>query len=65
MMRDACVRRASAFAAAACIFALAAPAAWSQAYPTKTVRIVVPFAGGGPADIYARFVGQHLQEVLG
>ncbi len=45
----------------ACISA--APLA--QDYPTKLVKIIVPFAAGGPADVYARFIGQRLQEALG
>jgi len=40
-----------------------APAS-AQSYPDRTVKIIVPFGAGGPADIYARFIGQHLQESL-
>jgi tripartite-type tricarboxylate transporter receptor subunit TctC len=36
----------------------------AQSYPTKSVKIIVPFAAGGPADNYARFMAQRLQDEL-
>ena len=44
---------------------LLATPAFGQAYPSRPVKIIVPFATGGPADNYARFIAQRLQESLG
>ena len=41
-----------------------ATAARAADYPEHPVHLIVPFAAGGPADIYARFVGQHLSQSL-
>jgi len=44
---------------------LGCAAAAAQTYPAKPIRVVVPFGAGGPADIYARYLGQHVQATLG
>ena len=52
------------FVAAALAVALAFGAAADE-YPSHPVKIVVPFAAGGPADVYARYLAQRLQESMG
>jgi tripartite-type tricarboxylate transporter receptor subunit TctC len=52
--------------ALAMIAAMAAhPALGQAAYPSRPVRVIVPFAAGGPADITGRIVCQYLTELLG
>jgi tripartite-type tricarboxylate transporter receptor subunit TctC len=47
------------------LLAFLSVASSAQDYPARPVRIIVPFSPGGPADIYARFIGQRLQDALG
>jgi tripartite-type tricarboxylate transporter receptor subunit TctC len=37
----------------------------AEDYPTRPIRIIVPFGAGGPADVAARLIGNSLQESLG
>ena len=47
------------------LLSLLATLASAQEYPSRAVKIIVPFAAGGPADVYARFLAQRLQEAMG
>jgi tripartite-type tricarboxylate transporter receptor subunit TctC len=56
------------FALAATLLAtatLSVPQGHAQDYPTRPVRIIVPFGAGGPADVTARLIGDSLQHKFG
>ena len=51
--------------ALALVATLLATPCLAQDYPTKPIRIIVPFGAGGPADVAARLLGNILQENFG
>jgi len=57
--------RRSALLVACALVLLATPPASAQPYPSKPIRIVVPFVAGGTVDLLARMLGQKLTESLG
>ena len=58
-------RLALALAAALLATPIIAPPCLAQDYPTRPVRIIVPFGAGGPADVTARLLGNAMQQSFG
>lgn len=56
------VRTFAALSAFALLPVLLSSPAAAQKYPDRTVKMIVPFGAGGPADVYARILAQHLSE---
>jgi tripartite-type tricarboxylate transporter receptor subunit TctC len=52
-------------AIAGCLFALLMSGPAVAQYPSKHITIIVPFAAGGPTDVVARLLGDHMSRTLG
>jgi tripartite-type tricarboxylate transporter receptor subunit TctC len=65
MKRFALLSRRTFVGAALASIALAAPAVAQDKYPSKPVKIIVPYAPGGATDITARLFGEQLRNILG
>jgi tripartite-type tricarboxylate transporter receptor subunit TctC len=63
------MRRAVTLQDLFCLAALACcavpPSAYAQAYPSRSITVVVPFPAGGPSDVVARIVTDHMGRALG
>ena len=63
LSRSICAGAAAIFLA---ILGAAVPAALAQQpYPVRPITMIVPFAAGGPTDVLARLIGQHMSQSLG
>jgi tripartite-type tricarboxylate transporter receptor subunit TctC len=65
MQTQAWISRRRLLAGLTAALALGTGPAFAQDYPSRPVRIIVPFAPGGSADVFGRFLAQRLQETLG
>lgn len=59
------LRRAATATLLGTLLALTTLGAHAQDYPTRPIRIIVPFAPGGSADVFGRVIAQRLQESMG
>src|SRR5262245_11923253 len=58
-------RRSAAVLLAACMMAMASPAMAQETFPSRPLRVVVPFPAGGSADTLARIVAEEMAKTLG
>jgi tripartite-type tricarboxylate transporter receptor subunit TctC len=59
------MKKVNVLAAAAAVMALCTAATHAQQYPSKPVRVIIPFPPGGPTDIMGRFAAETLTKAYG